>query len=173
MMRGTFANIRIKNKMLQGIEGGYTKDCNGKTAAIYDAATTWGNAPLIVLAGKEYGTGSSRDWAAKGPSLQGVKAVIAMSYERIHRSNLLGMGILPLEFADNNSIDSLKISGDETFSIKGLNKIEPAGILNVDMKFKDGSLTTFPVKVRIDTKLELEYWKAGGILNYVLLDFMK
>ena len=173
MMRGTFANIRIKNKMLPGVEGGYTKDSNGKTAAIFDAATTWGEAPLIVFAGKEYGTGSSRDWAAKGPSLQGVKVVIAESYERIHRSNLLGMGILPLEFTQNESVDTLKISGDESFSIKGLSNIEPAGILEAEMILKDGSLKTFPVKVRIDTKLELEYWKAGGILNYVLLSFMK
>lgn len=173
MMRGTFANIRIKNRMIPGIEGGYTKDSNGETAAIYDAAISWEEAPLIVFAGKEYGTGSSRDWAAKGPSLQGVKVVIAMSYERIHRSNLLGMGILPLEFVKNDSIDSLKISGNESFSIKGLSKISPAGILDVEMILQNGSQTTFSAKVRIDTKLELEYWKAGGILNYVLLDFMK
>ncbi|MDA3941796.1 MAG: aconitate hydratase AcnA [Spirochaetia bacterium] len=173
MMRGTFANIRIKNRMLPGIEGGYTKNNTGETAAIYDAAMSWEDAPLIVFAGKEYGTGSSRDWAAKGPSLQGVKVVIAESYERIHRSNLLGMGILPLEFSKNDSIDSLEISGDESFSIKGLNKIEHAGILDVKMEKQDGITTFFPVKVRIDTKLELEYWKAGGILNFVLLDFMK
>ena len=173
MMRGTFANIRIKNKMLPGIEGGYTKNSNGETVSIFDAAMSWGEAPLIIFAGKEYGTGSSRDWAAKGPSLQGVKAVIAMSYERIHRSNLLGMGILPLEFTENNSVDSLKISGDESFSIGGLNNIVPAGKLEVKMKLQDGKIKTFPVKVRIDTNLELEYWKAGGILNYVLLEFMK
>ncbi|MCD6397551.1 MAG: aconitate hydratase AcnA [Spirochaetaceae bacterium] len=173
MMRGTFANIRIKNKMLPGIEGGYTKDNNGETAAIFDAAMSWGETPLIVFAGKEYGTGSSRDWAAKGPSLQGVKAVIAMSYERIHRSNLLGMGILPLEFTENNSVDSLKISGDESFSIRGLSDIVPAGELEVKMELEDGNIKTFTVKVRIDTNLELEYWKAGGILNYVLLEFMK
>ncbi len=173
MMRGTFANIRIKNRMLPGIEGGYTKDSNGETAAIFDAAMSWGKTPLIVFAGKEYGTGSSRDWAAKGPSLQGVKAVIAMSYERIHRSNLLGMGILPLEFTENNSVDSLKISGEESFSIGGLSNIVPAGELEVKMKLQDGKIKTFPVKVRIDTNLELEYWKAGGILNYVLLEFMK
>ncbi len=173
MMRGTFANIRIKNKMLPGIEGGYTKNSNGETVSIFDAAMSWGEAPLIIFAGKEYGTGSSRDWAAKGPSLQGVKAVIAESYERIHRSNLLGMGILPLEFTENNSVDSLKISGDESFSIGGLNNIVPAGKLEVKMKLQDGKIKTFPVKVRIDTNLELEYWKAGGILNYVLLEFMK
>ena len=173
MMRGTFANIRIKNRMLPGIEGGYTKDSNGETAAIFDAAVTWNESPLIVFAGKEYGTGSSRDWAAKGPSLQGVKVVVAMSYERIHRSNLLGMGILPLEFINDNSVDSLKISGEESFSIKGLGNIEPAGILEAEKILYDGSSKTFSVKVRIDTKLELEYWKAGGILNYVLLEFMK
>ena len=173
MMRGTFANIRIKNRMLPGIEGGYTKDSTGKTAAIFDAAMSWGEKPLIVFAGKEYGTGSSRDWAAKGPSLQGVKVVIAMSYERIHRSNLLGMGILPLEFTKKESVDTLKITGDESFMIKGLNNIEPGGELEVEIQLKDGSLKSFPVKVRIDTKLELEYWKAGGILNYVLLEFMK
>jgi len=173
MMRGTFANIRIKNKMLPGIEGGYTKNSKGEQAAIFDAAITWGESPLIVFAGKEYGTGSSRDWAAKGPSLQGVKVVIAESYERIHRSNLLGMGILPLEFTQNSSIDSLKISGDESFTIRGLSNIEPAGKLEVRIMLTNGSSTTFSAKVRIDTKLELEYWKAGGILNYVLLNFMK
>ncbi len=173
MMRGTFANIRIKNRMLPGIEGGYTRDSTGGTSAIYDAAATWGGAPLIVFAGKEYGTGSSRDWAAKGPSLQGVKVVIAESYERIHRSNLLGMGILPLEFTNNNSIDSLQISGEESFSIRALSNIKPGKTLETEMVLKDGSLKTFTVKVRIDTKLELEYWKAGGILNYVLFSFMK
>ena len=173
MMRGTFANIRIKNKMLPGVEGGYTKDSIGEAAAIYDAAITWGDTPLIVFAGKEYGTGSSRDWAAKGPSLQGVKVVVAESYERIHRSNLLGMGILPLEFKEKDSIESLGISGNESFTIIGLSRIKPLGNLTVDVKPEDGSSKTFPVKVRIDTGLELEYWKAGGILNYVLQDFMK
>ena len=173
MMRGTFANIRIKNKMLTGIEGGYTKDSKGETAAIFDAAMSWETAPLLVFAGKEYGTGSSRDWAAKGPSLQGVKLVIAMSYERIHRSNLLGMGILPLEFTNGNSVDSLEIKGNETFTLKGLRNIYPGGELTLLMKRIDESNESFPVKVRIDTGLELEYWKAGGILNYVLLSFMK
>ena len=173
MMRGTFANIRIKNKMLPGIEGGYTKDWKEEQAAIFDAAKTWRDTPLIVYAGKEYGTGSSRDWAAKGPSLQGVKVVIAMSYERIHRSNLLGMGILPLEFTEGDSTDSLGITGEESFSVKNLNSITPLGILSLIILLKNGKQKFVPVKVRIDTKLELEYWKAGGILNYVLLDFMK
>jgi aconitate hydratase A / 2-methylisocitrate dehydratase len=173
MKRGTFANIRIKNRMIPGVEGGYTKDSHGKTSAIFDAAGTWGETPLIVFAGKEYGTGSSRDWAAKGPSLQGVKVVVAESYERIHRSNLLGMGILPLEFKKTDSIDSLKISGNESWSITNLYKIEPAGLIDVEMELTDGTITVFSAKVRIDTKLELAYWKAGGILNYVLLEFMK
>lgn len=173
MMRGTFANIRIKNKMIPGVEGGYTIDSNGKTSAIYDAAVSWKGSPLIVFAGKEYGTGSSRDWAAKGPSLQGVEMVVAMSYERIHRSNLLGMGILPLEFTEGNSVDSLEIKGDETFTLKGLENIQPSGELTIEVKIADGKIKSFPVKVRIDTGLELQYWKAGGILNYVLLEFMK
>ncbi len=173
MMRGTFANIRIKNRMIPGIEGGYTLDSKDNTSAIYDAATSWNGLPLIVFAGKEYGTGSSRDWAAKGPSLQGVKMVVAMSYERIHRSNLLGMGILPLEFTDGNSIDTLGIKGNETFSLKDLENIQPSCELTMEIKLTDGSSKSFPVKVRIDTGLELEYWKAGGILNYVLLEFMK
>jgi aconitate hydratase len=173
MMRGTFANIRIKNRMIPGVEGGYTIDSEGNTSAIFDAAVSWDVSPLIVFAGKEYGTGSSRDWAAKGPSLQGVKMVVAVSYERIHRSNLLGMGILPLEFTDGNSIDTLGIKGNETFSLKGLGNIHPSCELTMEVKLKDGSSKSFPVKVRIDTGLELEYWKAGGILNYVLLDFMK
>lgn len=173
VMRGTFANIRIKNRMIPGVEGGYTIDSNGNTSAIFDAAVSWNGSPLIVFAGKEYGTGSSRDWAAKGPSLQGVELVVAMSYERIHRSNLLGMGILPLEFTDGNSVDSLGIKGDETFSLKGLSGIQPSCELIMDVKQIDGSNKYFPVKVRIDTDLELEYWKAGGILNYVLFSFMK
>lgn len=175
MMRGTFGNIRIKNRLVKE-QGSFTLKFPEKIiTSVFDASVAYqrNSIPLIVLGGKEYGTGSSRDWAAKGPSLQGVKVVVATSYERIHRSNLLGMGILPLEFVKNDSIDSLGISGNESFSIKGLNKIEPAGMLDVEMINQNGSLTTFSVKVRIDTKLELEYWKAGGILNYVLLDFMK
>jgi aconitate hydratase len=173
MMRGTFANIRIKNLMNPNIEGGYTTDSKGQTAAIYDGAMSWKGTPLIVFAGKEYGTGSSRDWAAKGPKLQGVKAVIAKSYERIHRSNLLEMGILPLEFQQGASVDSLDIKGDETFSILGLNELHPSGELIIEIIRKNGGHEIFPVKVRIDTDLELKYWKAGGILNYVLLEVMK
>ncbi len=173
MMRGTFANIRIKNRMVPGIEGGYTIDSKGDTSAIYDAAVSWKDSPLVVFAGKEYGTGSSRDWAAKGPSLQGVKMVVAISYERIHRSNLLGMGILPLEFIEGNSVDSLGIKGDETFSLKGLENIHPSCKLTMEVKQNKGTIYSFPVKLRIDTGLELEYWKAGGILNYVLYEFMK
>ncbi len=173
MMRGTFANIRIKNRMIPGTEGGYTLDSKGEVSAIYDAAVSMKDTPLLVFAGKEYGTGSSRDWAAKGPSLQGVKLVIAESYERIHRSNLLGMGILPLEFGKDYSVDSLGIRGDEIFSLSGLEDIRPAGELTMSMKRGSGISKSFPVKVRIDTGLELEYWKAGGILNYVLFSFMK
>ncbi len=172
MMRGTFANIRIKNRMIPGVEGGYTLNSRGEVSAIYDAAVSFRDTPLLVFAGKEYGTGSSRDWAAKGPSLQGVKLVVAESYERIHRSNLLGMGILPLEFAKGYSVDSLNIKGDEIFSLSGLKNIRPAGDLTMTMK-RSSSTSEFPVKVRIDTALELEYWKAGGILNYVLFSFMK
>lgn len=169
MMRGTFANIRIKNKMLDGVEGGYTlKD--GKQVDIYDACMEYQAAgrPLVVFGGKEYGTGSSRDWAAKGSRLLGVKAVIAESFERIHRSNLIGMGVLPLQFEDGVSWESLGMKGDETVNIKGVSELEPRASMTVEVTFPDGTTKTAPVKARIDTENELEYFRNGGILHYVL-----
>ncbi|WMT92296.1 aconitate hydratase AcnA [Pelagibacterium sp. H642] len=170
MMRGTFANIRIKNQMLDGVEGGFTKSPSGETVPIYDAAMEYKaqGVPLVIFAGKEYGTGSSRDWAAKGTNLLGVKAVIAQSFERIHRSNLVGMGVLPLVFQDGASWQSLGITGDETVSIRGLADIEPRQTLELDITFADGRKEMVPVLLRIDTLDELEYYRHGGILHYVL-----
>ncbi len=171
MMRGTFANIRIRNKMIPGIEGGYTKHIpTGETLAIYDAAMRYKAAgtPTIVLAGKEYGSGSSRDWAAKGPNLLGVKAVIAESYERIHRSNLIGMGILALQYKDGDSAESLGLTGEESFTIELDDNIKPAQDINVTAKKADGTEVKFTVLCRIDTLNEVDYFKAGGILHYVL-----
>ncbi len=170
MMRGTFANIRIKNAMVAGIEGGYTKDPEDETVSIFDAAMAWGkkNVPLVVLAGKEYGTGSSRDWAGKGPMLQGVKVVIAESYERIHRSNLIGMGVLPLEFANGGSADFHGLDGYEEYTITGLDKLKPRDRLTVAVKSADGSAKEIPVLCRIDTAMEMDYWRSGGILTYML-----
>ena len=170
MMRGTFANIRIKNQMLDGVEGGFTKSPAGETVPIYDAAMEYKakGTPLVIFAGKEYGTGSSRDWAAKGTTLLGVRAVIAESFERIHRSNLVGMGVLPLVFTDGASWKSLGITGDETISIKGLANIEPRQTLELDITFADGRNQIVPVLLRIDTLDELEYYRNGGILHYVL-----
>ncbi len=168
MMRGTFANIRIKNEILPGTEGGITKSfISNKEMSIYDAAQEYLKHEMdtIIIAGKEYGTGSSRDWAAKGTKLLGVKAVIAESFERIHRSNLIGMGVLPLEFI-NTDRNSLKIKGDEKISIIGIKKIEPN--VKLECKIISNNSITIKVKCRIDTKKELEYFKAGGILNYVL-----
>ncbi len=169
MMRGTFANIRIKNQILNNVEGGYTKSfISNKQMSIYDAAQEYikSNVDTIIIAGKEYGTGSSRDWAAKGTRLLGVKAVIAESFERIHRSNLIGMGVLPLEFIDNDNKTVLNIKGHETISISGLSSLKPGIIL--DCKINSGEVKSINLKCRIDTNKELEYYKAGGILNYVL-----
>ncbi|MGB8809310.1 MAG: aconitate hydratase AcnA [Acinetobacter calcoaceticus] len=172
MMRGTFANIRIKNEMLGGEEGGNTIYIpSGEKLAIYDAAMLYQqeNTPLVIIAGKEYGTGSSRDWAAKGTNLLGVKAVIAESFERIHRSNLVGMGVLPLQFVDGQTRQSLNLTGHEVISIRGLlDGIQPHQILEVDVKGPDGVASHFNVLCRIDTLNEVEYFKAGGILHYVL-----
>jgi aconitate hydratase len=165
MMRGTFANTRIKNAMVPGVEGGITKHLpDGAQMPIYDAAMLYkkDGVPLMVLAGKEYGTGSSRDWAAKGTILLGVKAVIAESFERIHRSNLVGMGVLPLTFLDGNNAQKLGLDGTEVFSLSGL----VDGAKEVTVKTDKG--TSFKVKVRIDTPKEWEYYKNGGILHYVL-----
>jgi len=172
MMRGTFANIRIKNEMLGGEEGGNTIYIpSGEKLAIYDAAMLYQqeNTPLVIIAGKEYGTGSSRDWAAKGTNLLGVKAVIAESFERIHRSNLVGMGVLPLQFVDGQTRQSLNLTGHEAISIRGLlDGIQPHQILEVDVKRPNGVASHFNVLCRIDTLNEVEYFKAGGILHYVL-----
>jgi aconitate hydratase len=172
MTRGTFANIRIRNQMVQGIEGGFTKYIpTGETMSIYDAAMKYkaDGTPLVVLAGKEYGTGSSRDWAAKGTLLLGVKAVIAESFERIHRSNLVGMGVLPLQFKSGESWKSLGINGSETFDILGLNDtLEPGQILTTQATRSDGSTINFEVITRLDSTVDVEYYKNGGILQTVL-----
>ena len=172
MTRGTFANVRIKNLMVPGTEGGVTKHFpDGKQMSIFDAAMLYQkeNVPLIILAGHEYGTGSSRDWAAKGTKLLGVKAVIAASYERIHRSNLVGMGVLPLQFLDGVTAESLGLDGSQTFTINGLsNDLQPGQQLTVELKASDGRTRYFPVKVRIDTPIEVDYYRHGGILPFVL-----
>ena len=172
MMRGTFANIRIKNEMLGGEEGGNTLyQPSGEKLSIYDAAMRYQaeGVPLVVIAGKEYGTGSSRDWAAKGTNLLGVKAVIAESFERIHRSNLIGMGVLALQFVDDQTRQSLGLNGTEKLSIRGLGAdIAPRQMLTVDVERGDGSRDSFQVLSRIDTLNEVQYFKAGGILHYVL-----
>ena len=171
MMRGTFANIRIRNRMLDNVEGGFTRYApTGETMAIYDAAMLYkhDDRPLVVIAGKEYGTGSSRDWAAKGTVLLGVRAVIAESFERIHRSNLVGMGVLPLQFADGETAASLGIDGSEKFSIASIADIAPRQDVEVVVRRDDGSEFTITTRCRIDTYNELEYFKAGGILHYVL-----
>jgi len=170
MMRGTFANIRIRNRMLGGVEGGMTRGPDGSVQPIYDAAMKYQEAgtPLIVLAGKEYGTGSSRDWAAKGTILLGVRAVIAESFERIHRSNLVGMGVLPLQFEDGEGANTLGLDGSETFSISGIAGIEPRQDVEVEVVAADGTTRTITARCRIDTYNELEYYRAGGILHFVL-----
>ncbi len=172
MMRGTLANIRLKNELSPGKEGWWTATAPGADAvALYDAATAWQQAgtPLIIIAGKEYGTGSSRDWAAKGVALLGVRAVIAESFERIHRSNLVGMGVLPLEFVDGQSRHSVGLTGFESFTIAGLDdSLMHRATLTVHATRVDGSIASFPVRCRIDTPEELQYYKHGGILHYVL-----
>ena len=170
MMRGTFANIRIRNRMLDGVEGGFTKGPLGDTQAIYDAAMAYAETgtPLVVLAGKEYGTGSSRDWAAKGTNLLGVRAVLVESFERIHRSNLVGMGVLPLQFADGESAATYNLDGSETFSIDGVASIEPRQDVTVNVTRANGETFTIVARCRIDTYNELEYFRSGGILQYVL-----
>jgi aconitate hydratase len=170
MMRGTFANIRIKNQMLPGVEGGYTKGPDGSQMPIYDAAMAYqaANTPLVIFAGKEYGTGSSRDWAAKGTNLLGVRAVIAQSFERIHRSNLVGMGVIPLQFKDGESWQSLGLDGTETVDIEGVTEITPRAMVPVKITRADGSVVTIETRCRIDTANELDYYKNGGILHYVL-----
>ncbi len=172
MARGTFANIRLKNLLVSPLEGNWTRfQPAGKEMAIYDAAIKYKEVgiPTIVLAGKEYGTGSSRDWAAKGPMLQGVKAVIAESFERIHRSNLVGMGILPLKFMEGENADSLGLDGSELYSIKGLrDDMAPQSILSVEARKPGGSLVKFKAKALLNTKVEVTYFRNGGILHTVL-----
>ncbi len=176
MIRGTFANIRIKNQLLDGVEGGFTRDftqADGPQAYVYDAAQNYQAAgtPLIVLAGKEYGSGSSRDWAAKGTALLGVKAVVAESYERIHRSNLIGMGVLPLQYPAGQNAASLGLTGTETFAVEGvtaLNEGTTPKTLKVTATAEDGSTTSFDAVLRIDTPGEADYYRNGGILQYVL-----
>ena len=177
MMRGTFGNIRIKNRLVDPREGNWTVHLpSGETLSMYDAAMRYGGegTPLIVLAGKEYGTGSSRDWAAKGPALQGVRAVIAQSYERIHRSNLIGMGVLPLQLADGQTPEQLGLTGRETYQITGIAKgLTPGGTVHVTAGRQDGGKAEFDVRVRLDTPIELEYYRHGGILQYVLRQLLR
>jgi aconitate hydratase len=171
MMRGTFANIRIRNRLAPGTEGGLTTYFpTGEVMPIYDAAMRYRDdgTPLVILAGKEYGTGSSRDWAAKGTKLLGVRAVIAESFERIHRSNLVGMGVLPLQFRDGESAASLGLTGRETFTIPGMGRLQPRQMLTIGFVREDGSQGTFEVLCRIDTANEIDYFYAGGILHFVL-----
>ena len=173
MMRGTFANIRLKNALAGGKEGGHTVHLpSGDAMTIYDAAVRYREegVPLIVLGGSEYGSGSSRDWAAKGPLLLGVRAVIVESFERIHRSNLVGMGVLPLEFLDGASVGSLGLTGRELFSVEGLDDgLRPRAILHVRATGDGGAgVVRFPVRVRIDTDTEVDYYRHGGILHMVL-----
>ncbi|HEY4669275.1 MAG TPA: hypothetical protein VIH05_05825, partial [Tepidiformaceae bacterium] len=172
MMRGTFANIRLRNLLAPGTEGGVTRYLPGdEEMTIFDASVRYQseNVPLLVLAGKEYGTGSSRDWAAKGVLLLGVKAVIAESYERIHRSNLVGMGVLPLQYLPGESRASLGLTGRETYSISGIAAgLEPGKRLTVTATDESGKTTSFEVTARIDTPVELDYYRHGGILQFVL-----
>ncbi|WP_404365473.1 aconitate hydratase AcnA [Marinobacter sp.] len=176
MMRGTFANVRIRNEMLDGVEGGFTRHVpSGEEMPIYDAAMKYieDGTPLVVIAGKEYGTGSSRDWAAKGTRLLGVKAVVAESYERIHRSNLIGMGVMPLQFEGDANRESLKLTGAETISIKGLaGDIKPGDTLEMIVTYPDGKTETCKLRSRIDTVNEATYFRHGGILHYVLRDMI-
>ena len=173
MMRGTFANVRIKNLMLPGTEGGMTLYRNEKLP-IYDAAMRYiaDGTPTVVFGGEEYGTGSSRDWAAKGTQLLGVRAVVARSFERIHRSNLVGMGVLPLQFLGDDSAASLGIKGDEIISISGLDNIRAQQELTLEIQKPDASKQQIKVKSRIDTPIEVDYYKHGGILPYVLRELI-
>jgi aconitate hydratase len=170
MIRGTFANIRLKNLLLDGVEGGFTRNflANGEQATIYDASVAYQAAgvPLVILAGKEYGSGSSRDWAAKGTALLGVRAVIAESFERIHRSNLIGMGVLPLQFKDGETAATLGLDGTEVFSISGITALNDGGVPK-ELTVTAGD-KKFTAKVRIDTPGEADYYRHGGIMQYVL-----
>jgi aconitate hydratase len=175
MMRGTFGNIRIKNSMVRPKEGSFTcKFPGGEEMYVYDAAMQYSHEgiPLVVLGGREYGTGSSRDWAAKGTNLLGVKAVITRSFERIHRSNLVGMGVLPLVFADDDSWDTLGLDGSETYFIEGIKNMTPRKSLTVRAVRQDASEVVFNVTARLDTAVDVAYFEHGGILPYVLRKIM-
>ena len=174
MIRGTFANIRLRNQLLDGVEGGFTKNLlDGQQTTIYEASAAYAEAgvPLVVLAGKEYGSGSSRDWAAKGTALLGVKAVIAESYERIHRSNLIGMGVLPLQYPAGQNAASLGLTGEEEFTITGVTALNE-GATPKTVKVKAGDVE-FDAVVRIDTPGEADYYRNGGIMQYVLRNLLK
>ncbi|PYC48743.1 aconitate hydratase AcnA [Litorivita pollutaquae] len=176
MMRGTFANIRIKNEMLDGVEGGYTNGPDGAQTSIFDASMAYQEAgtPLVIFAGEQYGAGSSRDWAAKGTALLGVKAVIAENFERIHRSNLVGMGVIPFEFTGGDTRKSLGLTGKETVSISGLaGDLKPLSNVPCEITFADGTVKTIQIKCRIDTAPEIEYVENGGVLHYVLRNLAK
>jgi aconitate hydratase len=171
MMRGTFANIRLRNQLAPGTEGGWTKhQPDGEQMTIYDASVKYkhDHVPLIVIAGKEYGSGSSRDWAAKGTLLLGVRAVIAESYERIHRSNLLGMGVLPVQFAAGQTRESLGLAGTEEYSIEGVAQLKPRARVKVRTRGAGGKETSFEAIARVDTPEEVNYYQHGGILPYVI-----
>ena len=181
MTRGTFANVRIKNLMVPGVEGGVTKYFGadapvGEQMSIFDAAMKYAEAktPLVILAGHEYGTGSSRDWAAKGTRLLGVKAVVAASFERIHRSNLVGMGVLPLQFMEGTNAQSLGLDGSEVFGVTGLSdSIQPGQTLTLEIKRANSETRSVPVKLRIDTPIEVDYYRHGGILPFVLRELVE
>ena len=166
-MRGTFANIRIRNEMLDGVEGGYTKGPDGAQTSIFDASMAYQEAgtPLVIFGGEQYGAGSSRDWAAKGTALLGVKAVIAESFERIHRSNLVGMGVIPFEFTGGDS--------RKTLGLTGLDTIKPLAEAPCTITYADGTAKTITLKCRIDTAIEIEYIEHGGVLHYVLRNLAK
>jgi len=173
MLRGTFANIRLRNRLAPGTEGGVTLHLpDGEQTSIYDASVAYAaeGVPLVVLAGKEYGSGSSRDWAAKGTALLGVRAVIAESYERIHRSNLIGMGVLPLQYADGQSAASLGLTGHEVVDVTGVVALDAGEVpKSVTVRAVDGDrVVTFDADLRIDTPMEAEYYRNGGILPYML-----
>jgi aconitate hydratase len=176
-MRGTFANVRLRNELAPGTEGPWTTHLpDGEELTIYDAAMRYRDegVPLAVLAGNEYGSGSSRDWAAKGPALLGVRFVLAGSFERIHRSNLIGMGVLPLQFATGESAATYGLTGRETFAVRGLEEaITPGGSATVEATREDGSPISFPVTVRIDQEVEVLIFESGGILPMVLDEMVR
>ncbi len=174
MIRGTFANIRLRNQLAPGTEGGYTRDLagDGEVTTVFEASEKYlaAGTPLVVLAGKEYGSGSSRDWAAKGTALLGVKVVVAESYERIHRSNLIGMGVLPLQYPEGESAESLGLTGEETFTVTGVTELNDAIPRTVKVKADDAE---FEATVRIDTPGEAGYYRNGGILQFVLRNLLR